>query len=546
VAAAVDLVIRIVADTKKASADIGAAGSDVSGFAAGIKKAAVPAAIALAGIAAGAATAAASASRTEQAMGGLDSVFGKSAGQMKKWADEAATSAGLAKSEYGELATVIGSQLKNAGLPMGQVVTQTDELIKKGADLAAMFGGSTADAVSALSSVLKGETDPIEAYGVSIKQADIAARMAADGTDKLTGEAGKQAKAMATLALVNEQTADAQGKFASESDTAAGSSAIMQAQLENMKSELGTALLPVLAAVAGALSTVFGFMADHTTTVQILAAVIATVAAAILVLNVALTLMAIAETVALAPIILITLAVVALIVVIILIVKNFDTLKAIAVAAWEAIKSAAVATWNAIKSAAAAALAFVLSAWNGIKSGFEAAFNFIKNNWATILAILTGPIGIAVGLIVKNWDKIKTAFDSAVGGIEGAWNAVIGGLKTAVSGLGAILSAPFDAAASAIGWVIDKVNALISALGRIHVPSINLPHIPGTSAMAPATATAPMAGVAAPRVAGVGASATDSRGAVQITVNGALDPEAVARQIRRILAGHDRRMGLTP
>jgi hypothetical protein len=562
VAASVDLIIRVIADTKKASSDIGAAGSDVSGFAAGIKKAAVPAAIALAAVAAGAATAASAASRTEQAMGGIDSVFGKSAAQVKAWSDQAAQSAGLAKSEYGELATVIGSQLKNAGMPMQDVADRTNALIQKGADLSAMFGGTTADAVSALSSVLKGETDPIEAYGVSIKQADIAAQKAKDGTDKLTGAAGKQATAMAALKLVNQQTADSTGKFASESDTAAGSAQITAAKMENLKSQMGTALLPVLAALTSALGVVFGFMAEHATTFQIIAATVAILAAAILVLNVVLTVMAIAEAVALAPIILIVIALVALVAIVILVIKNFDTLKAAAFAVWAAIQTAFAAVvnwvktaasqvagfftaaWDTIKSGAAAVAGFIVNAWGRIQGAFEAVLSWIKGNWPTILAILTGPVGIAVGLIVRNWDRIKEAFSTAVSGIESAWNGVIGGLKSAVSGLGAILSAPFSAVASAIQWAIDKVNSLIGALSRIHVPHISIPHIPGTSSVtATAARTAP--GVAAPRVGTRGAGATTAGGGVNVNVTGAIDPEATARQIRRILAGHDRRMGLT-
>jgi hypothetical protein len=562
VAASVDLIIRVIADTKKASSDIGAAGSDVSGFAAGIKKAAVPAAIALAAVAAGAATAASAASRTEQAMGGIDSVFGKSAAQVKAWSDQAAQSAGLAKSEYGELATVIGSQLKNAGMPMQDVADRTNALIQKGADLSAMFGGTTADAVSALSSVLKGETDPIEAYGVSIKQADIAAQKAKDGTDKLTGAAGKQATAMAALKLVNQQTADSTGKFASESDTAAGSAQITAAKMENLKSQMGTALLPVLAALTSALGVVFGFMAEHATTFQIIAATVAILAAAILVLNVVLTVMAIAEAVALAPIILIVIALVALVAIVILVIKNFDTLKAAAFAVWAAIQTAFAAVvnwvktaasqvagfftaaWDTIKSGAAAVAGFIVNAWGRIQGAFEAVLSWIKGNWPTILAILTGPVGIAVGLIVRNWDRIKEAFSTAVSGIESAWNGVIGGLKSAVSGLGAILSAPFSAVASAIQWAIDKVNSLIGALSRIHVPHISIPHIPGTSSVtATAARTAP--GVAAPRVGTRGAGATTAGGGVTVNVTGAIDPEATARQIRRILAGHDRRMGLT-
>lgn len=561
-AASVDLVIRVITDTKKASADMQSVGKDAGGFAAGVKKAAVPAAIALAAVAAGAVSAANSASKTEQAMGGIDSVFGKSAEQVKKWSDQAAESAGLAKSQYGELATVIGSQLKNSGMPMKEVATNTNALIQKGADLAAMFGGTTADAVSALSSVLKGETDPIEAYGVSIKQADIAAQMAADGTDKLTGKAQKQAQAMAALELVNKQTADSTGKFASESDTAAGSSQIMQAKLENMKSQMGTALLPVMAALASVMARVFGFMSKHTTTFQILAAVIAAVAAAILVLNVALSVMAIAEAVALGPILLIVLAVAALIVVIILVVKHFDTLKKIGLAAWNAIKNVAVAAWNGIKRV-------VVGAFTAIRSAIASALSWIKGNWATILAILTGPIGVAVLVIARNWDKIKSGFESvknristiagallgiitkpfdaaktAVHDVSSAVSAMIGWIKKVVPP--AAFSGPFDIAKSAVNAVIDAVKSLIGWLGKIHVPKISLPHIPGTGRAATATAVPSTAGYAAPRGVGLapGVRSSTGTGAVVVNVTGALDPEAVARQIRRILDGHNRRVGL--
>src|SRR5213592_4701400 len=53
-----------------------------------------------------------SASHVEQAFGALDAVYGKNAAQVKKWANGAATSVGLAKSEYADLSAVIGSQLQ--------------------------------------------------------------------------------------------------------------------------------------------------------------------------------------------------------------------------------------------------------------------------------------------------------------------------------------------------------------------------------------------------------------------------------------------------
>jgi hypothetical protein len=196
------------------------------------------------------------ASRLQQAQGGVDAVFGKSAGVVTKYASTSADRLGLAGAEYRELATVAGAQLKNAGQSTDQAAKSTDGLITKAADLSATFGGSTKDAMEAISSLMKGETDPIEKYGVSIKQTDINARLAAEGHSKLTGSAKKTAEAQARLALLTEQTSDATGAFAKENDTLAGKQQRANAKMEDAKAKLGEALLPAMTAVTG-------FMADQ-------------------------------------------------------------------------------------------------------------------------------------------------------------------------------------------------------------------------------------------------------------------------------------------
>lgn len=183
------------------------------------------------------------ASDVEQAFGGLDAVFGKQSSTVKQWAADAAESVGLAKSDYASLASTLGASLKNSGIE--DYADKTRDLIGLGSDLAATFGGKTADAVAAVSSLLRGETDPIERYGVSIKQADVNARLAAEGLGKLEGKAKTQAEQQIRLALLFEQTADAQGSFARESDTLAGSQERLSAKWENMQATLGEKLLPI-------------------------------------------------------------------------------------------------------------------------------------------------------------------------------------------------------------------------------------------------------------------------------------------------------------
>lgn len=186
-----------------------------------------------------------SASEVQQSFGALESIYGKNADQVKRWAESAADDVGLAKSEYANLSALVGAQLKGMGYESDKAANKSNDLVKVGADLAATFGGSVSDAVGAVSSLLKGERDPIERYGVSIKAADVEAQKAAMGLDGLTGAAAKQADAQATLALLMDQTAHAQGQFARESDTLAGQQERLGAKFENLKATIGEYLMPV-------------------------------------------------------------------------------------------------------------------------------------------------------------------------------------------------------------------------------------------------------------------------------------------------------------
>ena len=243
--------------------------SDVAGGVAGLSKAegmlgkfkiaaaagAAALGAAAVGVGAFAVDAVKSAGDLEQSMGAIDTVFKGSAGQMHQWSKDAAQSVGLARNEYNELGTLIGTQLKNGGTAMDELAPKTQNLIQTGADLSSMFGGTTKEAVEALSSALKGERDPIEKYGVSLNQARIDAKAAELGFSKVGGTLSAEANQAATLALIMEQTADAHGNFAKEADTLQGKQQRFAAELENTKTIIGTALLPIA-------SQLFGFFND--------------------------------------------------------------------------------------------------------------------------------------------------------------------------------------------------------------------------------------------------------------------------------------------
>lgn len=188
----------------------------------------------------------------EQSTGAIEAVFKGGADQMKAFADTAASSVGLTKNEYQELGTLLGAQLKNGGTSIDQLAGKTNDLIGVAADLSAQFGGSTSDAVAALSSALKGERDPIERYGVSLKQASIDAKAAELGFQKVGGSFDNEAQQAATLALIMEQTADAHGAFAREGDTLAHQVQVLKAHFGDFAAKAGTLVLPMVTALASA------------------------------------------------------------------------------------------------------------------------------------------------------------------------------------------------------------------------------------------------------------------------------------------------------
>lgn len=185
------------------------------------------------------------ASNLEQQLGALRAVFGNQAADVQEFA-EGMSGFGLSTAEAAQNAALLGSQLLGLGLSQGDAITKTKELQVLAADLAATYGGTTTEAVSALSAVFRGEYNQVERYGVALRKSDINARVAADGMAGLTGEALKQAEAQAGLSLIFEKTTVAQGQATREANTFAGQMAELEATFKNVRDEIGMEVLPVI------------------------------------------------------------------------------------------------------------------------------------------------------------------------------------------------------------------------------------------------------------------------------------------------------------
>ena len=242
------LTLRLVSDVRNASRGIDQVNGKLSRFGGAVKGAlgAVGIGLAVGQVVDFGRSVVEASSLAEQSIGGVEAVFGRFARNVERNATDAATAVGLSATEYRQFATTIGGQLKAAGVPMKDIAGLTDQLIRRGADLAATYGGTTAQAVEALGSAFRGESDPAEAFNLNLRQSKIAAQAAADGLTDSTGAMDDQARALAVVNAVLDQSTDAAGQFGEEQDTLAGQTAQLSAQWANAKVAIGDVLMPAV------------------------------------------------------------------------------------------------------------------------------------------------------------------------------------------------------------------------------------------------------------------------------------------------------------
>lgn len=234
------------------------------------------------------------ASDSQQSLGATQSVFGKYSDAVVAKSKKASDAYGLSANDYRESANQIGSLLKNQGVAQDELGGKTDALIGKAADLSATFGGSTADAVEALSSAFKGEYDPLEKYGISLKQSTVnaeamrVAHVASTAAfNKLTPAAQAAATQMAVNNLITKQTGEATGQFQKQTNTLAEKQQILKAKLSDAGAALGTKLLPVLTKAATIGVKVLGWMQKNPAAAYALAGAVGVLAAAFVALAIA-------------------------------------------------------------------------------------------------------------------------------------------------------------------------------------------------------------------------------------------------------------------
>src|SRR3990167_8491768 len=258
-----DLIIRMQADTRQASQEIAGVDSKISKFGSAAKAAMGVVA------AAGAFTLGKQlfeAGVEAEALGRrFDTVFGNASG-IRGWVDDVNERFGVSEVKMQGIAASVGDLLVPMGFTRQASADLTQEVLTLAGALSEWTGGTIGaeDAASRITRAFLGEREALIPLGVKISELDVQSRLAAKGQKDLEGDALIAAKAMITLELATERSADALSAYEEGASPALEASNNFKAAIDDLKFELGEVvvaaapLLSFLADLVGAIIGQFG------------------------------------------------------------------------------------------------------------------------------------------------------------------------------------------------------------------------------------------------------------------------------------------------
>jgi|GEM_PF-5276958 len=262
--------VEIVGDASKLSKALSKADNDLGKFGGKLDKLSGSDLLGSVGLAGGAAAVATFAKASVDAASDLEEVrnkvkvvFGESAKEIGVFASSSAENLGIAEDAALSAASNFAIFGKAAGLTGQSLTGFSTELTTLAADLASFNNTSPEDAITAISAALRGESEPIRAYGVLLNDAALKQEALSQGLIKTTTQAlTPQQRVLAAHALIMKQTSDAQGDFARTSDGLANSQRILSAQLRDTQASIGAALIPVVETLTSQMSKTVGLTGE--------------------------------------------------------------------------------------------------------------------------------------------------------------------------------------------------------------------------------------------------------------------------------------------
>lgn len=396
-------------------------------------------------------------------------VFRGSEKTMIKWSEGTAEALGISQRQALASAGIFGNMLVPMGYGRKEAGKMSRQFVGLAADMSSFNNASPEETLDALRAGLAGETEPLRKYGVFLNEARIKQEAINKKLWDGKGQISAYAKAQAITNLIMLDTKDAQGDVARTSDSLANTQRRLSAQWENIQAQVGQYLLPYITKFAVLLSRLITEAKEgHGTggqVVSVLRRIGSWLAAGVALARTASD--GVREWVAGYregnPIIVATTALLGGLVAYLVALYALRGLPGAArslVASVAGLNISLLANPIVLVTVALFVFGSVLYllyqrvGW--FRRGVDAAWGWVRSEWPLVLAVLTGPLGLAVLFLVRRWDAVTGTVSAGVDWVGGAWD-----------GLGQGFGDLRDMGKNVANGMIDIINAALGALGGL-------------------------------------------------------------------------------
>ena len=192
------------------------------------------------------------ASDLEEVQNVVDVTFGESANEINAWAKNAINQFGLTETQAKRFASTMGAMMKSSGIASKDITEMSENLAGLAADMASFYNLDFDEAFNKIRSGISGETEPLKQLGINMSVANLEAFALSQGLKKTFNEMSQGEQVMLRYQYLMQATSDAQGDFSRTSDGFANGLRLLQSNFEQLKTTVGSLLLPVISeAIAG-------------------------------------------------------------------------------------------------------------------------------------------------------------------------------------------------------------------------------------------------------------------------------------------------------
>ncbi|MEG2617755.1 MAG: hypothetical protein RR998_08330 [Oscillospiraceae bacterium] len=189
------------------------------------------------------------ASDAEESANKVDVAFGSAAKNVHNFSDTTLDSYGIAKGTAEDMASLFGDMATSMKIAPDAAADMSTSLVGLAGDLASFKNIGIDEAQSALKGIFTGETESLKNLGVVMTQTNLDAFAMANGFGKTTAQMTEAEKVQLRYAYVMDATKNAQGDFARTSDGTANSLRTAQEAVKELAANFGALLLPIVAKV---------------------------------------------------------------------------------------------------------------------------------------------------------------------------------------------------------------------------------------------------------------------------------------------------------